>query len=178
MGQYLIRRSFFMVLVLFIVSVLTFLIFVKLPAGDPARMMAGQRTNAEDLQEIRENLGLDQPFWVQYGRFAKGMIPWPGLWLNEQIYYSYTNNVAIKEEIYPRFPYTFALAIGAAVLWLVVGIPVGVISAIKRRIVRRSSEHDHGFVRGIRSRLLARLSVPLPVLVQVRHRTTQRDPFG
>ena len=140
MGQYLIRRSLFMVLVLFIVSVLTFLIFMKLPAGDPARMMAGQRTNAEDLQEIRENLGLDQPFWVQYGRFAKGMIPWPGLWLNEQVYYSYTNNVAIKEEIYPRFPYTFALAIGAAVIWLSVGIPVGVISAIKRRtLADRSS---------------------------------------
>jgi len=133
MGQYLIRRSLFMILVLFLVSVLTFLIFMKLPSGDPARMMGGQRTNAEDLQEIRENLGLDQPFWVQYGRFAKGMIPWPGLWLDEQIYYSYSNNVAIKEEIYPRLPYTFALAMGAAVIWLAIGIPVGIISAIKRR---------------------------------------------
>lgn len=135
MGRYLIRRTLFAVLVLFLVSLLTFFIFLKLPAGDPARMVAGQRTNAEALDQIRENLGLDQPWHVQYARFAKGMVPWPGWWLNEQVYFSYTNNVAIKEEIYPRLPFTLGLALGAAVLWLSYGIPIGIISAIKRRSI-------------------------------------------
>jgi peptide/nickel transport system permease protein len=133
MGRYLIRRSLFLILVLWIVSVLTFLIFVKLPAGDPARRFAGRRTSPEIIQQARENLGLDKPVWVQYGRFAKGMVPWPGWWLNEEFYFSYSNYVPVKGELYQRLPVTIALSAGAAVLWLLIGIPIGIISAVKPR---------------------------------------------
>jgi peptide/nickel transport system permease protein len=133
MGRYLIRRSLFLLLVLIIVSFLTFLIFLKLPAGDPARLLAGPRTPPALLEEIRENLGLDDPWYVQYSRFAKGLVPWPGFWLNEQVYYSYGNNVAVKEEIGRRIPVTLVLALGAAVIWMLLGIPIGIISAIRRR---------------------------------------------
>jgi peptide/nickel transport system permease protein len=132
MGRYLIRRSLFMILVLIVVSLITFLIFFKLPAGDPARLFAGRVITPETLAEVRANLGLDQPIWVQYGRFAKGLIPWPGLFLNKEIYFSYGNNVPVAEEIYARIPWTIALALGAAATWLVVGVPLGVLSAIKR----------------------------------------------
>jgi peptide/nickel transport system permease protein len=133
MGRYLIRRFLFMILVLWVVSVVTFVIFYKLPAGDPARRVAGHRHTPEQLAEIRENLGLEQPWYVQYGRFAKGLVPWPGWFLNKQVYFSYASRVPVSEEIYNRMPITFTLALGAAVVWLLIGLPIGVISAIKRR---------------------------------------------
>jgi peptide/nickel transport system permease protein len=135
MGRYLIRRVLFLILVLFVVSLLTFIIFMKLPAGDPARRLAGRSTTPETLAEIRHSVGLDQPLWVQYGRFAKGLIPWPGWFLNEDVYYSWANNVPVKEELFSRIPKTVVLALGAAGVWLIVGIPIGIISAIKRRSV-------------------------------------------
>ena len=133
MGRYLIRRALFMVLVLFIVSLITFLIFVKLPAADPARRAVGRATSPENIEAARKAFGLDKPIWVQYGRFAKGLIPWPGLFLNEDVYYSYSNFVPVKEELFGRLPVTIALAAGAAAVWMLIGIPIGIISAVRRR---------------------------------------------
>jgi len=121
-----------MILVLFVVSLLTFLIFVKLPAGDPARRAVGKTTTPEQIEAARVAFGLDKPIWVQYGRFAKGLVPWPGLFLSEDVYYSYGNFVPVKEEIFRRLPVTVTLAVGAAILWLLLGIPIGIVSAIKR----------------------------------------------
>ena len=135
MGRYLIRRALFMVVVLFVVSLITFLIFVKLPAADPARRAAGRATSPENIAAARVAFGLDKPVWVQYGRFAQGLIPWPGLFLNEDVYFSYSNFVPVKEEIFKRLPVTIALAAGAAVTWLLTGIPIGIVSAVRRRSV-------------------------------------------
>ena len=132
MGRYLVRRALFMVLVLFAVSLITFVIFVKLPASDPARRAAGKHTTRENIEAARHAFGLDRPVYVQYGRFAKGLIPWPGLFLDEEVYYSYTNFVPVKEEIFGRLPVTLALAVGAAILWVLMGVPIGIISAVRR----------------------------------------------
>ena len=64
------RRTLFTVLVLFIVSLLTFIIFVKLPAGDPARRATGKTSTPEQIATARRAFGLDKPVWVQYARFA------------------------------------------------------------------------------------------------------------
>jgi peptide/nickel transport system permease protein len=133
MVRYLIRRTLFLILVLVLVSFITFLIFLKLPPGDPARLVAGRRTSPDILETIRHNLGLDKPWYVQYGRFAKGMLPWPGFFLHEQVYFSYDNFVPVKEEVFKRLPVTAVLALGAAVVWLTIGIPIGVVSAIRPR---------------------------------------------
>jgi peptide/nickel transport system permease protein len=135
MGRYLIRRTLFMILVLFIVSLITFIIFVKLPAADPARRAVGRQTTPENVEAARKAFGLDKPLYVQYARFAKGLVPWPGLFLNEDVYYSYANFVPVKEEIFGRLPVTMTLAVGAAITWLLIGIPIGIISAIRRRSV-------------------------------------------
>jgi len=135
MGRYLIRRSLFLILVLFIVSLITFIIFVKLPAGDPARRAAGRTTTEANVEAARHAFGLDKPVYVQYARFAKGLIPWPGLFLNEDVYFSYANFVPVKEEIFARLPVTLTLAVGAAITWLLIGIPIGIISAVRRRSV-------------------------------------------
>jgi peptide/nickel transport system permease protein len=132
MGRYLIRRALFMILVIIIVSFLTFLIFVKLPAGDPARRAVGRTTTPAQIENARRAFGLDKPLYIQYWRFLKGFIPWPGLWLNEDVYYSYDGFIPVKEELARRIPITGVLAIGAAVIWLLLGIPIGILSAIKR----------------------------------------------
>ncbi|MGZ8630821.1 MAG: ABC transporter permease [Actinomycetota bacterium] len=132
MGRYLIRRALFLVLVLFIVSLLTFLIFVKLPAGDPARRATGRSTTPEQVEAAREAFGLDKPIFVQYARFAKGLVPLPGWFLTEDVYYSYGNFIPVKEEIYRRLPVTITLTIGAAVIWLAMGIPIGIISGVRK----------------------------------------------
>ena len=133
MGRYLIRRTLFLILVLFIVSVFTFIIFVKLPASDPARRAAGRAATAQIIERARKTFGLDKPVYIQYARFAKGLIPLPGFFLDEKYYFSYSNFIPVKEEIYKRLPVTATLALGAAVVWVFMGIPIGIVSAIKRR---------------------------------------------
>lgn len=131
MARYLIRRVLFLAFVLLVVSFLTFLIFLKLPAGDPARRAVGRRTTPEIVAQARKNLGLDRPWYVQYGRFAKGLVPWPGLFLDEDVYFSYDGFVPVKEEIYARLPVTLVLTGGAVLLWLAISIPIGVASAVR-----------------------------------------------
>lgn len=133
MGRYLIRRTLFLILALFIISVLTFLIFVKLPPGDPARRFAGRRATVQQIENVREQLGLNDSVFVQYGRLAKGLIPLPGYFLTEESYFSFVNFVPVKEEIYGRLPVTITLALGGAIVWLLIGIPVGIVSAIRPR---------------------------------------------
>ncbi len=133
MGRYMIRRTLFLILVLFVISVLTFLIFVKLPPGDPARRFAGRRATVQQIENVREQLGLNDSVFVQYGRLAKGLIPLPGYFLTEEAYYSFVNFVPVKEEIYRRLPVTITLALGGAIVWLLIGIPVGIVSAIRPR---------------------------------------------
>ncbi len=129
----MIRRVLLGVIVLWVVSILTFFIFLKMPAGNPAVRAAGKTTTAKIVREAEIALGLDKPWYVQYGRFAKGLIPWPGFFLNKQVYYSWDDFVPVKEIIYSRLPVTITVAVGAAAVWLIIGIPTGIVSAIRRR---------------------------------------------
>lgn len=135
MFRYLVRRFLFLIFVLWVVSILTFLIFVKLPPGNPAIRAAGRAQTPETIASARHALGLDRPVWVQYWRFAKGLIPLPGFFLNKQVYYSWSNFTPVNKEIYSRLPVTLVLAVGAGIVWLLIGIPIGIISAVKRRTV-------------------------------------------
>lgn len=128
MLRYIARRLLYSVLVLVVISILTFLIFVKLPSGDPARRAAGRRTDPVQIANAREAFGLDEPLIVQYGRFAKGLIPLPNTFLSEDVYYSFSNYLPVREEIWRRLPVSAILGTGAAILWLVVGIPLGIAS--------------------------------------------------
>ncbi len=131
MLRYVARRALFGVLVLIVVSLVTFVIFLKLPASDPVLRLVGRHPSPQLVETIRHRLGLDQPVWVQYWNFAKGLIPLPGFFLNEQVYFSYANSVPVKTELFQRMPITATLTIGSAVIWIVLGLPVGIVSAIK-----------------------------------------------
>jgi peptide/nickel transport system permease protein len=131
---YLARRLTWAVAVLLAVTALTFAIFYLLPPGDPALRFVGKQPTPENLALVRHNLGLDHPWYVQYGKFVKSIVVgdkygWPGLG------YSYDSSVPIRDKIMEKAPRTFSLILGAAIIWLAVGVLVGVISAIKRRTV-------------------------------------------
>ena len=135
MLRYIARRLLYSVFVLFVISLLTFLIFVKLPAGDPARRAVGKTTTKEQIAAAREAFGLDQPLVIQYARFAKGLIPFPNTFLSEDVYYSFANFVPVREEIFRRLPVSIILGVGAATLWLGVGIPLGIATEARPRSV-------------------------------------------
>ena len=77
-GRFLVRRLLFTVFVLFVVSLITFVIFVKLPASDPARRATGKATTEANIEAAREAFGLNRPLYVQYARFAQGSSRGPG----------------------------------------------------------------------------------------------------
>jgi peptide/nickel transport system permease protein len=131
---YIARRLAWTVLVILIVLFVTFLVFFKLPAGDPALRFAGKSPTEENLALIRERLHLNKPFYEEFGyfvwHFARGdENGWPGLG------YSYSGYVPVKEQIKTRAPRTLWLILGAATIWLVVGVGIGVLSAVKRRSI-------------------------------------------
>ena len=129
---YIVRRLLWATLVVLIVLMLTFAVFYLMPAGDPALRFAGKSPTPENLALIRHRLGLDQPWYEQYAIFVKNFFTgdeygWPGLG------YSYGTSVPVLDEVRERAPRTLLLIAGAATIWIVVGISVGVISAVKRR---------------------------------------------
>jgi peptide/nickel transport system permease protein len=131
MLRYIARRTLFGALVLVVVSIVTFLIFIKLPASDPVLRIVGRHPSQQLVELVRHRLGLDRSFWIQYWNFAKGLIPLPGFFLNEDVYFSYANSVAVKTELWQRAPITGTLAIGSAIIWVILGIPIGIVSATK-----------------------------------------------
>jgi peptide/nickel transport system permease protein len=127
MVRYIIRRLLWMVVLLFLISAITFLIFYTLPSADPATLRAGRQGSPELIKQIRHNLGLDQPIYVQYYRYMKAVV------LHFDFGYSYQNNAAVREQITSRLPATISLTVGAVFVWLAIGLPIGIISAVKRR---------------------------------------------
>src|SRR6478672_820278 len=127
MGRYIIRRTLWVILLLFVVSAVTFFIFYELPSADPAVLRAGKSPDPKLVEQIRHTLGLDQPVYVQYYKYMKNIV------LHFDFGYSFQDSQEVRKEIFARLPATFSLTIGAVVVWLLVALPVGIISAIKRR---------------------------------------------
>jgi peptide/nickel transport system permease protein len=126
MTNYIIRRVLWVIVLLFLVSFLTFVIFYLFPSADPAVLRAGRQPNPQLIEQIRHALGLDLPWYQQYFDYMKRLV------LHFDLGYSYQNNINVKQQIFDRLPATMSLAVGAAVIWLVIGIAVGTISAVKR----------------------------------------------
>jgi peptide/nickel transport system permease protein len=134
MALYIVRRVLWACVVVLIVLMLTFAVFYLMPSGDPALRFAGKSPTPESIALIRDRLGLDEPWYQQYGIYVKNVSTgdeygWPGLG------YSYVAGVSVLEEVKERAPRTLLLIAGAATIWLVVGVSIGVLSAIRRRSV-------------------------------------------
>jgi peptide/nickel transport system permease protein len=126
MTRYIARRLVWMVLLLLAVSAITFIIFYALPSADPAALRAGRQPNPKLIEQIRHQLGLDRPWYVQYWRYIKRLV------LHFDLGYSYQNQVSVKKQIFDRLPATISLTLGAALLWITSGVAIGTISAVKR----------------------------------------------
>jgi peptide/nickel transport system permease protein len=134
MLSYIVRRLLWMIVLLLIISFLTFLIFSKLPSADPVSLRAGRNATPELRASIKHTFGLDKPFLEQYRIYLAKLLPFDAHqgFKPPDFGYSYQNNVSVKSQILDRLPATAGLAIGGMVVWLLVGIPIGIISAVRR----------------------------------------------
>jgi peptide/nickel transport system permease protein len=125
MLRFTVRRLINMVFVLWAVSILTFLIFMVMPGGgdeQAALRIAGRNANEAQVNTVKKEWGLDDPFYVQYADMMKKVFTGDLI--------SYVNQVNVREEIVRGIPRTFSLVIGAGLIWLFFGIVFGVLSAV------------------------------------------------
>jgi len=127
MARYVARRLAGAVLMVLLVSLLTFLIFSVMPSADPAALRAGRAPTPALIAEIRHNLGLDKPLYVQYGRYLERLVT------HFDLGYSFRNGTGVREQILRRLPATISLVLGAMVIWLAAGIAIGTVSAVRAR---------------------------------------------
>ena len=124
MWTFLLRRILQAVPVLVGVSAISFLLIYYLPA-DPARIYAGPSATVATVDRIRHQLGLDQPLWVQYTTYLTRA-------LQGDLGFSYRKQIAVTELILSRLPYTLALILSGIIVELLIGLPIGLASAVLR----------------------------------------------
>jgi len=125
MRNYVLRRLLLLVFVLFGVTLITFILMHVVP-GDPALIILGKlSSNEELLLKLRQKLGLNKPLIVQYWEFLKHLVRF-------DLGNSITLHVSVKELIFERFPLTLKLTLFSLTIALLIGIPSGIISAVKQ----------------------------------------------
>lgn len=124
MITYLARRLLQTVLILIGISFVTFILLYLVPA-DPARQIAGRSATAQTVENIREQLGLNLPFYEQYLRYITGL-------LQGDLGRSYLQKTEVSELIWSRLPASLILMAGAIVCELLIGLTMGVVAAVKR----------------------------------------------
>jgi peptide/nickel transport system permease protein len=144
---YIIRRLIAAVLMLVVVSIVTFAIFFVIPrlAGVTAtefasRYVGSKGANAETVAALAQKLGLNDPLTVQYGRWIKGIVAGANFDTGASVEhcpapclgYSFITQNPVLPDILDRLPVTISLALGAAVIWLVFGVATGVVSALRK----------------------------------------------
>src|SRR3954451_13934389 len=130
MAAYIARRLIWMVFLLFVITLITFVIFNVLPAGDPAVARAGRQPSPELVESIRHQFGLDKPKWQQFVNYIGDILPFFG---HNGVYFgfSYQSQADVLPAILDRLPATIFLTVGSVIIWLCIGIPLGVLSAVK-----------------------------------------------
>lgn len=143
MVRYILRRLIGVVIILWLISMITFAIFFVVPkalGSNPAVLFAGRSPDAATLAAVTKKLGLDEPLVAQYGAYAKGIFvgrdfnagpdtdhcPAPCLG------FSFKNNQPVWNQLLDALPVTLSIAVGAAVLWLIAGVLTGILSALRR----------------------------------------------
>ncbi len=146
MVAYIIRRLIAAIILLFVVTFVTFAIFFGVPrlagasADDLASRYVGKSASEEQIHIAAERLGFHDPIWEQYGRFAKGLVAGAEYDTGVNIEhcpapcfgYSFITRNPVLPDLLDRLPVTMSLAAGAAILWLLGGMATGVISALRR----------------------------------------------
>ncbi|MFF0823388.1 ABC transporter permease [Micromonospora haikouensis] len=138
MARFLVKRLLSATLTLFAVSVLSFLMFFALPR-DPVSGMCPKNCNPERLERVRQELGLRDPLVTQYAGYMKGIVTGRDLGSAQGgrcdapcLGWSYVTNEAVSDTIARVLPVTLSIVIPAAVLWLLLGVGLGMVSALRR----------------------------------------------
>ena len=127
MTRYIIRRVLWGVLLLILVTALMFVLFRILPTGEPARLRAGRNASPRVVAAIRKDLGLNKSLAAQFWIYMKEVL------LHFNLGYSYYSNAPVRGLIAERLGATLSLMVGASFIWVATGLPVGIISALRRR---------------------------------------------
>jgi peptide/nickel transport system permease protein len=126
MGTYILRRLLWTTFLLFVITALVFFIFDVLPTADPAQLRAGRNATPETVAAIRDQLNLDDPLIVRLGQYVSNLV------LHLDFGTSVVNDAPVWDQIKQAIPNTIMLVLGAAVIWFVAGVAVGMISAVRR----------------------------------------------
>lgn len=125
MKNYVTRRLIQTIPLLFLITVVSFII-LHLAPGDPTEMLISPRTRPEDRARIRANLGLDKPLYIQYGIWLKNVV------FHGDLGYSLVNRRPVAQSIFERVPATLLLMGTAYLISLLIALPLGIMSAIKK----------------------------------------------
>lgn len=126
MLRYFVRRVLWAGVLFIAVTLVTFMIFFVIPA-DPARQVCGQRTTAQCMVRAQHFLHLDQPVAVQYVQFLNRLV------VHQSLGRSFTTRQDVTHQVLQAAPVTASLVLGGAVLWLMISIPIGIMSALRPR---------------------------------------------
>lgn len=138
MTRFIVSRAAGMVLVLFLVTLFTYIIFFVL-SPDPALQICGKNCTPERIDQIRANLGVDQPFWTQFFGYVGGLFFGRTYEVAGAVVscsapclgYSFQTGQLVGDMIVQRLPISATIAVGAAVLWFLGGLIGGVLSAVR-----------------------------------------------
>ena len=127
MHKYILKRLLMLIPVILGVTFIVFFI-LNLSPGDPAAMILGEQATAEAIEMKREELGLNDPILVRYFNYMKDL-------LHGDMGVSYRNSISVWEQVIDRFPNTVVLAIAGILVALLIGIPLGILSAKKQNTI-------------------------------------------
>jgi peptide/nickel transport system permease protein len=128
MFRYLVRRLLWAAVLFLVVTVVTYVIFFLIPV-DPAKQACGQRASQQCIENAKEHLGLDQPVYVQYGKFLGRLV------VHFDLGRSFANRQDVNEIVLEAAPTTASLVFGAVIVWMMIAIPIGILSALRPRSV-------------------------------------------
>lgn len=124
MLKYIAKRLLLMIPVIIGISFLLFTVMNMTP-GDPARLMLGEYALQSDVDQLREEMGLNENFFIRYGNYLNDAV-------RGDFGESYMSGLSVSSVVLARFPTTLKLATGAMLIAIIIGIPVGIISAVKQ----------------------------------------------
>jgi peptide/nickel transport system permease protein len=126
MFRYLVRRLLWAAVLFLVVTVVTYVIFFLIPV-DPAKQACGQRASQQCIENAKAHLGLDQPVYVQYGKFLTRLV------IHFDLGRSFANRQDVREIVLDAAPTTASLVFGSVIVWMLIAIPIGILSALRPR---------------------------------------------
>src|SRR3989440_7942413 len=126
MLRYLARRLIWAAVLFIAVTLVAYVLFFLIP-NDPAKLVAGKAATDADVKRAAHFLGTDRPFYVQYGKFLDRLI------IHQNLGFSFANRQSVNSIVGNAAPVTASLVLGGAVFWMLLALPIGILSALRPR---------------------------------------------